>query len=64
MFVGKDYAEPFSEGLKIIAKLKVLDLSSSDLNYSSLEPILDKAPLSLESLNIMQNYNLTPSIYK
>ena len=64
VFIGKDYAEPFSEGIKVIGKLKVLDLSSTDLNYNTLEPILDKAPISLESLNIMQNYNLTPRIYK
>lgn len=63
IFVGKGYAEAFSEGIKVVGKLKELDLSSSDLNYNALEPILDKAPMSMESLNIMQNYNLTASIY-
>lgn len=64
VFIGKHYVDAFSEGLKVVSKIKELDLSSSDLNYNALSPILDKAPLSLESLNITNNYNLTPKIYR
>ena len=64
IFVGKDYTVPLSEGLKVIKKLKELDLSSSDLDYDKLVPILKNIPISLESLKIPQNFNLTPGIYQ
>jgi hypothetical protein len=64
IYIGKDYAEPFSEGIKMINTCKALDLSSSDLSYNTMEPILKKAPISLEDLKIPQNHNLTPKIYK
>jgi len=62
VFVGKDYAEPFSEGLQIINKVKDLDLSSSDLSYGMLAP--EKMPNSLEKLILDNNYNFTPKVYK
>ena len=64
VFVGKDYTVPLSEGLKLIKKLEELDLSSSFLNYDRLIPILQNIPISLESLKIPQNFNLTQGIYK
>lgn len=64
VFIGKDYAEPFSEALKVINKVKELDLSYSDLHNEMLLPILEKVPLSLESLIVSHNYNFTPKVYK
>jgi hypothetical protein len=64
IYVGKDYAEPFSEGLKIVNRVKQLDVTSSDLHYDMLLPIIEKVPLSLESLIIAHNCNLTFKVYK
>ena len=64
IFVGKQYAEPFSEGIKMISKVKNLNLTSSDLHGDMMLPILKKVPKSLEGLNISYNYNLTPSVFK
>jgi len=52
IFVGKDYAEPLAEGIKVINKIKELDLSNSDLSYDKLKPILKRLPKSLETLKI------------
>jgi len=64
IFVGKNYAEPFSEGLQRLNRIKDLNLSSSDLSYGMLVPILEKVPNSLESLNLGNNYNFIPKVYK
>lgn len=64
IFIGKDYAEPFSEGIKMVNKVKNLDLTSSDLHGDMVIPILKKVPISLESLNISYNYNLTSQVFK
>lgn len=64
IFVGKDYAEPFAEGIKIVSKLKELDLTSSDLHYEMLLPILKKLPMSIETLILKLNYNFTPKVYR
>jgi hypothetical protein len=64
IFVGKDYAEPFSEGLSIVNKVKQLDVTSSDLHFDMLLPILEKVPMSLESLIIAHNYNLSFKVWK
>jgi hypothetical protein len=64
IFIGKEYAEPFAEGIKMINKVKDLDLTSSDLHGDMVIPILKKVPISLESLNISYNYNLTSKVFK
>jgi hypothetical protein len=64
IFVGKEYAEPFSEGIKVVNKVKELNVSKSDLHNDMLLPILKKVPLSLEALNVSYNYNLTSKVYK
>lgn len=63
IFVGKDYAFPFSEGIQIINKLKDLDLSCSDLSNGMLIPILEKLPTSLEKLDVSSNRNFSDKVY-
>ncbi|CAI2365652.1 unnamed protein product [Moneuplotes crassus] len=63
IFVGKDYAFPFSEGIQIINKLKDLDLSCSDLGNGMLIPILKKLPTSLEKLDVSSNRNFSDKVY-
>lgn len=63
-FINNDFAEAFSENLKVNKSLHSLALSNNKLSDTTFYQILDNMPPNLMRLDISQNPNLSMKSYK